>query len=138
MNEKNHETYLGDIICSSGTITKTIDKRCNAGLGAVSESVSMLCRLSLGHNHCLIALIIRDSMIVSKLVSSSETWYHITETQHSKLEEIDEMFFTKIFELPQSVPKLSLYAECGKLPLRFIIQKRRLMYWWEILNRGED
>ena len=138
MNEKSHETYLGDIICSSGSNNKNIEKRSNAGIGAVSDCVSMLNRVSLGHNHFQIALIFRDSMIVSKLVSSTETWYGVSDQQYSKLEQIDEMFMTKIFELPKSVPKLSLYAECGRIPLRFVIQKKRLMFWWDIMNKDEN
>ena len=98
----------------------------------------MLNRVSLGHNHFQIALIFRDSMIVSKLVSSTETWYGVSDQHYKKLEEIDEMFMTKILELPQSVPKLSLYAECGRIPLRFVIQKKRLMFWWDIMHKDEN
>ena len=138
MKKKTHETYLGDIICSSGTNNRNVEKRCSSGIGAVSDCISMLGRVALGHWHFQILLIFRDSMIISKLVSSSEIWYNVTGNQYSKLDEIDEMFLSKIFEVPKSVPKLSLYAECGKIPLRFIIQKRRLMYWWEILKKGEN
>ena len=85
--------------------------------------ISTLSRVTLGYFHFEIALVFRDSMLISKLVSSSESWYNITEEQYRKLEEIDE-----ILELPQSVPNLSLYAECGKSPLRFVILVWRLMF----------
>ena len=45
MKEKSHETYLGDIICSSGSNNRNIEKRCNAGIGAVSDCLSMLNRV---------------------------------------------------------------------------------------------
>ena len=42
MNVKNHETYLGDIICNSGTNDKNIENRKNQGIVAISQIVSML------------------------------------------------------------------------------------------------
>ena len=138
MKQKNYETYLGEVISSSGSNERNIEKRRNSAIGSVSQMISTLSRVTLGHFHFEIALIFRDSMLISKLVSSSESWYNVKEEQYRKLEEIDEMFLTKIFELPQSVPKLSLYAESGKYPLRFIILVRRLMFWWDIVNKGEE
>ena len=125
MKKKSHETYLGEVICSSGSNEKNIEKRRNSGIGAVSQMISTLSRVALGHFHFQIALIFRDSMLISKLLSSSETWYNVTDDQYRKLEEIDEMYLKKILELPQSVPKLSLYAECGKTPIKFLILSRR-------------
>jgi hypothetical protein len=47
------------------------------------------------------------------------------------------MFMRKIFNLPRSAPRVSLYAECGKLPIRYIIKTRRLLYYWHILHLEE-
>ena len=68
-----------------------MEKRCNSGIGAVSQILSILNRVSLGHFYYEMALVFRDTMLVSKLVSSSEAWYNITDEQYSKLEEIDEL-----------------------------------------------
>ena len=138
IKRKKHETYLGDVICSTGSNNKNVEKRRNSGTGAVSQVISTLSQVTLGHNHFETALIFRDSMVVSKLVSSAEVWYNITKDQYEKLEEIDELFLMKIFELPESVPRLSLYIECGLIPIRFIIKMRRLMYYWQILHLDKD
>ena len=42
INEKEYETYLGDIICATGSNQKNIEKRVNLGIGAVSEIISTL------------------------------------------------------------------------------------------------
>ena len=138
INRKSHETYLGDIICYTGSNIKNVEKRCNSGIGAVSQILSILNRVSLGHFYYEMALVFRDTMLVSKLVSSSEAWYNITDEQYSKLEEIDEMYMMQVLQLPQSTPRLSLYVECGRIPLRYIIKSRRLMYYWKILNLKEN
>ena len=51
MKKKTHETYLGDIICSSGTNNRNVEKRCSSGIGAVSDCISMLGRVALGNWH---------------------------------------------------------------------------------------
>ena len=108
MKKTDSEVYLGEIISSSGSNEKNIANKSNQGVGAVSQIFSSLSQISLGHYYYDIAFIMRDSILVSKLVSSSEIWYNVTDSQYSKLEEIDEMFLSKIFEVPKSVPKLSL------------------------------
>ena len=66
ISKKNHETYLGDVISSSGSNLKNIEKRRNSGIGAVSQIVSTLSQVSLGHFYYEIALIFINSMLVSK------------------------------------------------------------------------
>ena len=94
----------------------------------------MLSQVSLGHYYFEIALIMRDSMLVSKLLSNSEIWYNLSKDQYIKLERMDELFFRRILNLPISVPKESLYVEFGCQPLKYLIKIRRLMYLWHILH----
>ena len=135
---KEFETYLGDVICATGSNKKNIENRTNRGIGAVSEILSTLSQVSLGHFHFEIALVFRDSLLISKMVYSSEIWYNISNNEYKRLEEIDEMFMRKMFDLPKSTPRIGLYAECGKIPIRNIIQTRRLLYYWHILHLEEN
>ena len=81
---------------------------------------------------------LRDTILVSKLVSSSEVWYNLTEKQVSKLEKVDEMFFRNLFSLAKSAPKEGMFIECGKMPIRFVIIMRRIMFYWIVLHRDEN
>ena len=134
MNTKSYETYLGDVVCSSGSNSRNINHKVTKGIGAVSQIVSMLNQVSLGHYYLEIALIMRETMLISKLVSNSEVWYNTTKDQYSKLERIDEMFLRRIFNVPISVPKESLYIETGSLSVKYLIKIRRLMYLWHLLH----
>ena len=138
MTEKNHETYLGDVICSSGSIEKNIQKKGNCGIGAVSQNISMLGQISLGHYYFEIALVLRDSMLVSKLVSSSETWYNVKNQHFRLLEQVDESYLLKIFSAPKCTPRLSLFIECGKFPIQFVTKARRMMYYWHIMHLNKN
>ena len=135
INVTNFETYLGDIVCNSGTNDKNIEKRHNQGIGSVAQIFTMLGQVSLGHYHFEIALVLRDSMLVSKLVFNSEVWYNITIKQILKLEQIDEMFFRKLFSLAKSAPREGMYIECGKMAIRFITWMRQIMYYRHILKK---
>ena len=84
--------------------------------------------------HFEVGLIMRDTMLISKMIYSSKIWYNITKQQYSKLEEIDEMFMRKLLDLPSSAPRISLYNECGKTQIKYLIKIRRLMYYWHVLH----
>ena len=75
VREKSYETYLGDIVCSSGSNHRNIESRCNRGIGAFSQIMTMLSRGSLGHYYFDIGLVLRDAILVRKLVFHSEVWY---------------------------------------------------------------
>ena len=67
-------------------------------------------------------------MLVSNLVSSSEVWYGITKKDYSKIENVDEMFIRRVFNVQSTVAKESLFIETGKMPIKYIIKMRRVMY----------
>ena len=48
------------------------------------------------------------------------------------------MWYRKLFNLPKSSPKEGMYIESGKMPIRFIVMMRRLMYYWHVLHKDED
>ena len=66
-----------------------IASRRSKGISAISQIMSLVSQLSLGNHYMEIALVMRDSRLLSKLVYSWESWYHITTSQYCKLEEID-------------------------------------------------
>ena len=136
MTRKESEVYLGDTICSSGKNEKNIQNKTNQGVGAISQMFSMLNQISLGHYHFDIALIMRDAMLVSKLVSRSEVWYNVLKKKYESLEKVPEMFLRRLLDVPTSTPLESLYIEGGGIPIRFIIKTRRMMYWWHLVHIG--
>ena len=85
MKQKDHETYLGDVISSTGKNEKNILNKANQGVGSVSQIFSMLSQVSLGHFHFEIALVMRDSILISKLVASSEIWYDVSKQEYKNL-----------------------------------------------------
>ena len=59
--------------------------------------------------------------------------------QHlTKLENCDKKLMTKIFSVPITCSYESFYLETGCIPIRFILQGRRLMYYWTLLRKSNE
>ena len=72
------------------------------GLAAINQIMSMLNLTSLGHFYFEIALILRDTILISKLEFNSEIWYNVSKKQIEKLQQIDETYLRKIFDVAKS------------------------------------
>ena len=75
---------------------------------------------------------------VSKMLLNCEVWHSLTKAQIEKLESIDRILFRNILDAHSKTGVEWFYSETGKMPLRFLIQYRRLMYLWHIVNRDKS
>ena len=110
----------------------------NKGIGIQNKVIQMLETLPGGQFHFQIAIIYRNSYLISSILSSSEVWYGITQNEYEQLEKVDEMWIQNLMECSSSVPKDLLYLELALLPIRFIIQTRRLLYFHHILQQKKE
>ena len=138
MEEVDSAKYLGDIIQTDGKNKRNIQERKNRGLGAVNQIQQLLDDLCLGDYHFEAANILRNSLLLSSLVSNSETWYDVTKKEIIELESVDEILLRKIFSAHSKTPRETLYLESGNIPIRFILMSRRLNFLHYILNEEED
>ena len=72
------------------------------------------------------------------MLCSSEVLYGITNAHIEKLEQVDRIFFRKLFKVPNSTAIEAFYLETSSIPIRHILMGRRLLYLWNILNRNES
>ena len=77
-------------------------------------------------------------MLINSLLSSSEVWYGVENNHIEKLEKCDRILLTRLFSVPFSCSYEAVFLETGCLPIRFIIQGRRLMYYWTLLNKSSN
>ena len=83
------------------------------------------------------AVILRNSLLVSSLLCNSEAWYNVSNSELNYLESVDLMFLRSVFKAPKSTSKEMLFLELGCLPLRDMIKKRRLSFLQYILQEEE-
>jgi hypothetical protein len=129
---------LGEIISSDGANTERVSSRTKKGLGTSKDNKKILDRSCFGPYLLPKAVVLRDSIMVSTLLSCSEVWYGVTEDDLGRLEQVDKGFWCSLLEIARTVPYELLCLEVGVVPLRFIIMRRRLVYLHRILKEKES
>ena len=111
MSHLGSDKYLGQTISADGRNTNNIEKIKNKGIGIQNRIIQMLEIMPGGKFHFQIAIILRNSILLSSILSSSEVWYGITQQEYEQLEQVDEMLMRNLMKCSSSVPKDLLYLE---------------------------
>ena len=132
------ERYLGDIISQDGKNGKNITHRRNRGLGIANDINALLVEMMAGNDNFELATLLRNSCLVSSLLFYCEAWYGLTLKHIKVLEKVDENLMRKVLGCPSKTPMHLMYLELGWLPIRSIVQSRRLNFLQYILNQNES
>ena len=135
MEESGQEKYLGDILSVDGRNINNIKSRVAKGTGIISKILSILDGIPFGQYYFEVALILRDSLLLSSILCNSESWYNVTKAELDLIESVDLQFLRRVLNIPKSTPKEMIYLELGCTPLRYIIKKRRILFLHYILNQ---
>ena len=65
---------------------------------------------------------LRQSLLVNGILTNSEVWYGLNQSEIQKLESVDKSFLRQTFRVSVSGPSEALYLETGLLPLGIIIK----------------
>ena len=123
MEDTEEEKYLGDIISNDGRNLKDIKARVNKGKGIVKRILDILESIPFGKLYFQVAILLRNSLLVSSVLCNSETWFNLTKAELELLESVDLMFLRKLLGKTKSTPKEMLYLELGIIPFREIIRQ---------------
>ena len=138
VEEVTEDTYLGDILSSDGRNNKNIANRISKGIGIISQMMHMLESLSLGEHYFEIAILFREAMFLNGILTNSEIWYNLSESDINEFESLDRLLLRRILNVPVSTPKEALYLELGILPIGWIIKSRRINFFHYLVNRDEE
>ena len=132
------EKYLGDIVSQDGKNTKNIVARKNRGTGVVSQIMSILEDICFGKHYFEVAMVLRNALLISSLLTNAEAWYNLSNTEIEELEKVDESLLRSVLKCPVSTPKEMLYLELGASPIRNTIRSRRLNFLQYILHEDKN
>ena len=107
------------------------------GLGNVTKIMNILEKVTLGSHFFKTAILIRESMFLSTLLTNCETWHWLKATHINQLESVDKLLLRKILKTPISTPSESIYLELGILRIGTIIKAKRINFLHYLLNRNE-
>ena len=91
-----------------------------------------------GKYHYEVAILLRNAVLTNFLLTNSEAWHNLTESDLRSLEKVDESLLCKILETPISTPREILYLELEVMPIGFIIQSRKLIILKYIVSEPSD
>ena len=136
MNSVQSEIYLGDCISSDLTNTLNIRSRCNRAIGTTSQIMTILNQVSQGFHFFTIGLILREAILISKLLLNSEVWVKLTTPQINLLEQADLTLQRRILKCHPKTNIEIIYGELSTTPIHISLRKRRMMYLGHILTRS--
>ena len=138
MKTSHKQTYLGDVLSSDGKIDHNITERYNKGIGVANQLLALLKEVHFGHFYFEMAILFRNSILVNSILCSIEALHGLKASHVDKLESCDKFLLRKILNARSSTATEAFYLETGLLPIRFFIIARRLMYYWNILQKSDS
>lgn len=132
------EKYLGDILSADGSNIKNVISRQKKSFGINKQISSMLREVCYGPYHFEVAMVFRETLLLSSILTNCEAWYKVKDQEIDILEKCDESLIRLVFETPSTTTKCMLYLEAGIKPIRFYIIASRLMFLWYILNEDDN
>ena len=78
-----------------------------------------------------VALVLRESLLLSSLLLNSEAWVNLTELDIRKLEQTDEILLSKILDCEANTNNIFKYL----VPVHFEIMKRKILFLQYILQQ---
>ena len=100
--------------------------------------MNLLEMVSLGEHYMEIAILLREAIFLNGILTNSEIWYSVTESEVLEFENLDRMLLRKILKVPISTPQESFYLELGILPIGVIIKARRINYLHYLVKRNQS
>ena len=85
MKSAENEKYIGDVISQNGSNDANVSRRRSQGIGAISQIFALLNEISLGYHYIEIGLILREAILLSKMLLSAESWHRLFQYQIEKL-----------------------------------------------------
>ena len=130
MTAVKSESYLGDIISGDGDGTNKLNirNRVTKGLGRIAQIINMVETISLGKHYFKISLLLRESIFLSSILTNSEVWYRVTQSDIEDLESLDRSLLRRILSCPSSTPTSALYLETCCIRVGTIMKARRVNF----------
>ena len=134
MSEVKETKYLGDVIQNNGSNKSNIKKRTEKAHGNVHKIVTSLKERPYGKHYFKAAMLMRQGMLVSSMLTNSEGWINLTKTDIEELDKPDITLQRKVLASTGNPSKCFMNLELGIIPVKYVIQQKRLNFLHYILN----
>ena len=66
--------------------------------------MTILEEICFGKYYFQVAMVLRNSLLISSLLTNAEAWYNLSSTDVTELEKVDEDLLRKVLKCPVSIP----------------------------------
>ena len=138
MEKVNEDIYLGDCISGVGSNKKSIEMRKSRGMNTICEIMNILDNISFGEHYFSTALVLRESLFLSSILTNTEVWVGLTNKNIKEFEDLDMKLLRKILRTHFSVPSEAVRLELGLLDIDTMIKSRRLNFFRYLVGQSEN
>jgi hypothetical protein len=136
------EKYLGDQISAGGlgaSILATIGKRRGLVLAKIFEIKAVIddCRSHVTGG-IQTGLEIWEMAVLPYLTNNCESWTGLTDTAVQELDNLQNLFYRVLLQVPTGCPIPMMYWDCGGLLMRNRILKKKLMFLHHIATLSQE
>ena len=121
---------------SDGKNELNIKSRTDKAFGNVEKIKNTLIERPYGKYSFKAALLMREALLIGGLLSNSESWTNITESNILKLTQPDTMLHRALLSTTGNPSRVFMCLELGVIPVRYAIMKKRLNFLHYILNES--
>ena len=90
--------------------------------------MSIIEEIPFGKHKYEVAMKLRESILLSRMLCNSEVWHGLTDANIATLESVDQAFLRNMLNAHSKTPKEMLYLETGEVPIKWIVKQRRINY----------
>merc|ERR1719319_2219890 len=129
--KKEKDKYLGQVLHEGGltmSVEATIMERMGKVKGGIYTTASLLDTIEMqALGGMMAAKYLWEGAIVPSLLAGAGTWVGITRREEEMLEELQELFWRTILQVPRGTPRVMFRAETGCMSMRNRICKMKLL-----------
>ena len=139
---KKSDKYLGQILHEDGleeSVKATIKERSAKVKGAIYATKQIIDTFQMqAMGGMMAAKHLWEGAIIPSLLAGAGTWIGATAEAEAMCDQLQELFWRVIFELPSGTPKVMLTAETASLRMKQRIWLQKLFLAKKILSQGES
>ena len=142
VKRKQQDKYLGQILHEEGlrkSVEATIKDRIGKIKGAIYLTAQIVDSFEMqAMGGLMAAKYLWEGAIVPSLLSGAGTWMSISSREEEMCEELQELFWRTVLQVPRGGPKVMLRAETGSMKMKQRIQKQKLMLARKIRSQNNS
>ena len=139
VRRKRSDKYLGQVLHEGGlarSVQATIEDRASKIKGAIYTTASILNTIEMqAMGGLMAAKHLWEGAIVPSLLAGAGTWVGCTAKEEQMCEELQELFWRTILQVPRGTPKVMLRAETTSLKMKFRIWREKMRIVQRIRNQ---